>query len=178
MTRVLALIAVGVLALALSNVTSADTRLEVGRSIVLSDQVPDGGLSAKIKIVRLGNGALVVAYGDAGTTELVYDVKARAERPARDIFVRACMSNASDCSDPASWSTPHNISKTASQSSSSTEWKGPDAGRMPFYGDSDKPNIFSNGPAVVVTWADKLCDPALQGSVTYVELEQREIPFS
>lgn len=159
-------------------VAEADTRLEVGPSIVLTDQEPDGELSAKIKIVRLGNGVLVVAYADAGTTELVYDVKARTERPARDVFVRRCNANTSDCSDLASWSIPLNISETASESSAATRWKGPDAGRLPFYGDSDKPNIYANGPAVVATWTDKLCDSDVQGSITYLELEQREIPYS
>ena len=169
------------LSLALSAFASgarADTELEVGPSIVLTNQVPDGELTAKTKLVRLGNGTLVVAYGDAGTTEHVYDVKARAERPARDIFATSCNANNSDCGQVANWSTPVNISGTASQTSATTAWKGPAEGPLPFYGDSDKPNIFSNGPAVVITWADKLCDAAVQGSVTYVELEQREIPYS
>lgn len=156
---------------------SADTRLEVGPSIVLTDQSPDGDLSAKIKIVRLGNGVLVVAYGDAGSEELVYDVKERRERPARDVFVRRCNTNKSDCSEISSWSTPINLSNTANQSSAATEWRGPDAGRLPYYGDSEKPNLFGNGSGVVVTWVDKLCDSSVQGSITYVELDQREIPF-
>jgi hypothetical protein len=155
----------------------ADTQLEVGPSVVLTDQSPDGDLSAKIKIVRLGNGVLVAAYGDAATEELVYDVKERIERPARDVFVRRCNANTSDCSEISSWSTPINLSNTASQSSAATEWRGPDAGRLPFYGDSEKPNLFGNGSGVVATWVDKLCDSSVQGSITYVELDQREIPF-
>ena len=178
MTRLSTIIAVSVALLAFAGAARADTELEVGPSTVLTTQVPDGDLSAKLKIVRLGNGTLVVSYGDAGTIEHVYDVKARTERPARDIFVTRCNSNASDCVDSASWSVPLNLSGTASQTSASTAWKGPGEGRLPFYGDSDKSNIFSNGPAVVITWTDKLCDPAVQGSVTYVELEQREIPYS
>jgi hypothetical protein len=162
----------------MAGIAAADTRLEVGSSIVLSDQEPDGDLAAKVKIVRLGNGVLVVAYADAGTTELVYDVKDRAERPARDVFVRRCNANTNDCSDITSWSPPLNIAETASQSSAATSWRGPDEGRLPFYGDSDKPNIFSHGPAVVVTWTDKLCDASVQGSISYLELDQREIPYS
>ncbi len=178
MEKLPTVVAVSVLAFSFANGASGDTHLDVGPSIVLSDQIPDGDLSAKIKIVRLGSGTLVVAYGDAGTEEHVYDVKAQTERPARDIFVRRCNSNSNDCSDPASWSTPVNIAGTANRTSATTAWKGPSDGRLPFYGDSDKPNVFSNGPAVVVTWADKLCDSDVQGSVTYVELEQREIPYS
>lgn len=178
MTQLVKLFVLGLLLLVFPGLARADTRLEVGASIVLTDQVPDGELAAKTKIVRLGNGILVVAYGDAATTELVYDVKARTERPARDIFVRRCNANTSDCSNLASWSTPLNISETARETSASTQWRGPDAGRLPFYGDSDKPNIFGNGPAVVATWTDKLCDSAVQGSIRYLELEQREIPYS
>ena len=178
MTQLVGLFALGLLLLVFPGSARADTRLEVGASIVLTDQVPDGELAAKTKIVRLGNGILVVAYGDAATAELVYDVKARTERPARDIFVRRCNANTSDCSNLASWSTPLNISETARETSASTQWRGPDAGRLPFYGDSDKPNIFGNGPAVVATWTDKLCDSAVQGSIRYLELEQREIPYS
>ena len=178
MIRLSTIIAVSLALLAFASEARAETEFEVGPSTVLTTQVPDGDLSAKIKIVRLGNGTLVVSYGDAGTAEHVYDVKARTERPARDIFVTRCNANTSDCGDSASWSVPLNLSGTASQTSASTAWKGPAEGRLPFYGDSDKSNIFSNGPAVVITWTDKLCDPAVQGSVTYVELEQREIPYS
>jgi hypothetical protein len=142
---------------------------------VLTDQVPDfGDLTAKIKLVRLGSGWLVSTYGDAGTDELVYDVKAQAERQARDIFVTRCDANMSDCADVANWSPPKNVANTAGQTSASTAWRGPLQGALPFYGDSDKPNIFSNGPAVVITWADKLCDAESQGSVTYLELDERE----
>lgn len=180
MTQLTKLIGLSLLmsAFAFSSTASADTELDVGPSIVLTDQDPDGDLSAKIKIVRLGNGTLVVVYGDAGTTEHVYDVKAQTERPARDIFVTRCNANAIDCGDSANWVAPLNLSNTASQSSAATAWKGPAEGSLPFYGDSDKPNVFGKGAAVVVTWADKLCDSAAQGSVTYVELEEREIPYS
>ena len=117
MTKLLTVLGVSVLVFSFANGVRADTQLDVGPSIVLSDQMPDGDLSAKIKIVRLGNGTLVVAYGDAGTEEHVYDVKANTERPARDIFVRRCNSNSSDCSDLASWSAPINIAGTASRTS-------------------------------------------------------------
>ena len=178
MPRFFTVLFLGAIVFSYSNRATADTALDVGPSIVLTNQVPDGELTAKTKLVRLGNGTLVAAYGDAGTTENVYDVKAQAERPARDIFTTSCNANNSDCGQVSNWSTPVNISGTASETSATTAWKGPAEGPLPFYGDSDKPNIFSNGPAVVITWADKLCDAAVQGSVTYVELEQREMPYS
>ena len=144
MIRVSTIIALSLALSAFASGARADTELEVGPSIVLTNQVPDGELTAKTKLVRLGNGTLVVAYGDAGTTENVYDVKARAERPARDIFTTSCNANNSDCGQVSNWSTPVNISGTASQTSATTAWKGPAEGPLPFYGDSDKPNIFSN----------------------------------
>jgi hypothetical protein len=158
MTKVLTVLSVSVLVFSFANGGSGDTQLDVGASVVLSDQMPDGDLSAKIQIVRLGNGTLVVAYGDAGTEEHVYDVKANTEPPAREIFVRRCNSNSNDCSDPASWSAPLNIAGTASRTSATAASKGPSEGRLPFCGDSDKPNVFSNGQAVLVTWADKFRD--------------------
>jgi hypothetical protein len=93
MIRVSTIIALSLALSAFASGARADTELEVGPSIVLTNQVPDGELTAKTKLVRLGNGTLVVAYGDAGTTENVYDVKARAERPARDIFTTSCNAN-------------------------------------------------------------------------------------
>ena len=86
MSRLSASIALGLLVLGGANVAEGQTFLEVQPSIVLTNQDPDGDLAAKIKIVRLGNGTLVVTYADAGTTELVYDVKTQTERPARDIL--------------------------------------------------------------------------------------------
>ncbi len=180
MTKFAALFIAGFVTFGVAQVAQADTQLDVGPAIVLTDdQDPDfGDLTAKIKFVRLGGGWLVSAYGDAGSDEPIYDVKAQAERKARDIYVRRCNANMGDCGDTANWSAPINIANTASQTSASTAWKGPAEGELPYYGDSDKPNIFSNGPAVVITWADKLCDPATQGSATYLELEEREIPYS
>ena len=178
MTPLVKMVGALVLVFVVAHTTRAQTKLEVGPSVLLSDQALDRNLSAKVKIVRLGNGTLVVAYADAGTAEHVYDVKAQSERPARDIFVTRCNANANDCVIAANWSAPSNLSETASQTSAATAWRGPAEGRLPFYGDSDKPNVFSNGSAVVITWADKLCDSAVQGSVTYVELDQREIPYS
>ncbi|MGD8607252.1 MAG: choice-of-anchor O protein [Myxococcales bacterium] len=161
-----------------ASVAGADTALEVGEAIVLTDQLPDGDLAEKIKLVRLGNGTLVVVYGDAVNDNQVYDLQSDIERPARDIFTRRCNHKTSDCTDAASWSPAINVSNTAGQSSAMTAWKGPSSGLLPFYGDSDKPSMFSHGSAVAITWVDKLCDPGVQGSVVYAERQQREIPYS
>jgi len=147
------------------------------------DQTPDLDNTAKAKLVRLSNGSpthgrLISVFADAwgdGANPMghtVYDVKADLERPARDIYIRY-----SD-DDGVTWSAAVNISNTASLTSIQTEWQGNGTGVSDFHGDSDKPNVFNNGNNVVVSWGDKFCDPAVQGSITYAERNLREIPFS
>ncbi|MCM0613760.1 hypothetical protein KFJ24_14840 [Marinobacter sediminum] len=155
---------------------TAATGLSFGDSVQLS---ANGGAS-KTKLVRMTNERLVAVYGDYLNPEgnTVYDVKAQAERPARDIFARSCDT---DCDQVANWSGPVNISGTASQSSIQTDWTGDsdnESTRTDFYGDSDKPNIFSSGSRIVVSWVDKYCDGESQRTVSYQTLENREIPFS
>lgn len=181
-------------ALMLSTAAYALTQLESSPAFELSDQTPDFNLAFKPKLVRLSNGWLVSVYGDAveeDMTHLVYDPKGDVLRQARDIFARRCDSVNTDCSDPANWSPPVNISNTALLSSISTDWDGDlDASndRKPYYGDSDKPNIFSAGGRVAVSWVDKYCpdgdlstpaiEPTVQRTVTYLEREFVEVPFS
>lgn len=163
-------------ALALPTAASAQTVLEVGSSIDLSTQTPDYDLAAKAKIVRMGNGTLVVVYADAAADELVYDVKGQAERRVRDIFARRCNPNSVDCADEANWSAPLNLSNTAGSTSISTAWRGPGSD-LPFYGDSQKPTVFNNGPALVVTWVDAYCEGGVQGTIGYGDRDNREVPF-
>ena len=153
------------------------TGLVPSDAIELSTQTPDRNSASKIKIVRMGNGTLVVVYADGGSDELVYDTKGDSERVAHDMFVTTCNPNMVDCSDAASWSPRVNISNTASQSSISSAWRGPDAGELPYYGDSGKPQVFNNGPALVVTWKDAYCPGGDQRTVTYLERDERVIPF-
>ena len=163
--------------------------LKLAPAITLSDQTHDFDRAAKSRLVRLANGTLVAAYCDAvadDPAKYVYDLKADVERPARDIFVRTCDSAGADCADPRNWTAPVNISKTAAQSSIDTDWTGDTDGsaeRTPFHGDSGKPNIFGSGDRVVVTWVDKYCpgdggQPTAQRTVTYLERNEREVPFS
>lgn len=166
----------------------ATTQLStIGDSIVLSDgsgeQTPDLNSATKTKLVRLSNGGgthgrLITVFGDAWGDEAfpeghsIYDVKAQSERAARDIYARY-----SD-DDGVTWSNTINLSNTAAFTSSTTQWQGEDVAVSPYYGDSDKPNIFNAGNSVVVSWVDKYCDAAAQGTVTYVERDMREIPYS
>lgn len=167
---------------------SAQTVLApIGAPIVLSDgageQPANLNDTSKTKLVRLTNGGptdgrLVTVFSDAWASEeypeghRVYDVKADRERPARDIYARYSDDNG------LTWSETVNLSRTAAHSSLSTLWQGEDSSVQPFYGDSDKPNIFNSGTMIVVSWVDKYCDGGNQGAVSYVEREMREIPYS
>ncbi|BCN94143.1 hypothetical protein THMIRHAM_19280 [Thiomicrorhabdus immobilis] len=147
-----------------------------------NDQSPDLGMAFKAKLVRLGNGMLISAFGDGvDASKVVYDLKSDEERPARDIFVRTCASATVDCGSEANWSAPVNVSNTVTQTSISTDWDGESVDgttRKPYWGDSDKPNIANGGGNLMLTWVDKYCDGGNQRTVTYVTRDNREIPFS
>ncbi|MCU0924459.1 MAG: choice-of-anchor O protein [Hydrogenophaga sp.] len=174
--------------------------------------VSTGGSGHKPKIQRAGaDGTLVMAYGDTFTgAQTVYDTKAQAERLARDIFVRTCKPTpATDtttspritCDAESEWSAPINVSNSANKYSVQTAWRGGDpvTGRLPFYGDIDKPNIKTSGPVMVLTWTSKYCPdsdvsdgvaPVADGSVAnyfpnpsqrairYLDRGSRIVPFS
>ena len=164
-------------------VEQANTQMHFGETQNLSSkQVPDLGLAFKAKLVRLGNGMLISAFGDGvDASKVVYDLKGDNERPARDIFVRTCASASVDCGVESNWSDPVNVSNTAVQTSISTDWDGASVDgttRKAYWGDSDKPNIANGGGNLMLTWVDKFCDSGSQRTVTYVTRDNREIPFS
>ena len=136
-------------------------------------------LANKTKLVRLTSGLLISVYGDA-QGPLVYDTKSDAVRSARDIFVRTCHTATKDCSAEVNWTAPVNISNTATQTSILTDWsEAPGViGATPFYGDSDKPNIFNSGNFAVVTWVDKFCPGGKQRMIKYNERDEITVPFS
>lgn len=148
----------------------------------------DGTAGDKPKIQRASDGTLVVAYGDApDSNRKVYDVKANAERPARDIFVKTCKPDATKtCNAAADWSAAVNVSQSSAKSSISTQWGGAsNPAPMPFPGDIDKPNIKTSGPVMVLTWVSKYCTNAdgstpstTQRAIRYLERDSRVIPFS
>lgn len=145
------------------------------------ERLSDNGSANKTKLIRMGSGWLISPYGDAVGPE-VYDTKADGIRPARDIFVRVChpANNTSQCSAELDWSQPINISNTANLTSISTDWnEDPEViGATPFYGDSDKPNIFVSGKFAVITWVDKYCPGGKQRMISYDEREGLAVPFS
>jgi hypothetical protein len=178
------------------------TQIQLKPEITLSE----GGNGHKPKIQRASDGTLVSAFGDspAGVGD-VYDTKADAERPARDIYVKYCKPGTTrpdtairTCDDPADWTkattasgTDGNVSNQATKWSMTSDWKGTLGDPAPYLGDTDKPNIKTSGPVMVLTWVGKYCpngdlqavdaDGDLnlnQRAVRYLERDSRVIPFS
>jgi MYXO-CTERM domain-containing protein len=155
----------------------AATQITVQTPFALSD----GASGDKPKIQRLGDGTLVVAYGDspvgAGT---VYDIKAAEERTARDVFIKTCKPDATrTCNTLADWSPAINVSQSAFQRSTGVfDWRGTLGAPSAYSGDIDKPNIKTSGPMMVLTWVGKYCPGGAQRAILYPERDSRVIPFS
>ena len=154
-------------------------------AIQITVQAPfalSGGTSAdKPKIQRLGDGTLVVAYGNSPAgAATVYDIKADAERTARDIFVKTCKPGASKtCNNAADWSPATNVSNSALQQSSGVfDWRGLLGEPSTYPGDIDKPTIKPAGPILVLTWISKYCPGGAQRAILYPDRDSRAIPFS
>lgn len=155
--------------------------------VLSSDGVISGtGSASKVKLIGMGNGLMVSVYGDSlAESSDVYDLKEDGVRKARDIFVRTCMPSAlnNQCAAQEDWSEPVNISNTALQTSASSRWQRDENGILlndpaPFFGDSEKPNIYNAGSFAVVTWIDKYCPGGEQRIVSYYERNGLSVPFS
>ncbi len=147
------------------------------------ETLSEKSLANKTKLVRMGSGWLVSVYGDATVeSQTVYDTKADDVRDSRDIFVRVChpAHNDSQCSLASDWSVPLNISNTAHLFSIATGWNETYGVEypIPFYGDSEKPNIFVAGNFAVVTWVSKYCPGGKQRMISYTAREGLSVPFS
>jgi len=143
-----------------------ETNLSSGTGAPTAENAANKG-----KILRLIDGTLVAAYGDA------VDSNAKSWNyngdiySARDVFVTFSKD------DGATWSTPLNVSNTASQTDTGVfydpDGNGADGAGglapMNYYGDSDKPNIFApgNGNNIMVSWPDKHCPSGVQGVAEY-----------
>ncbi len=147
------------------------------------EMLSENSLANKTKLVRMGSGWLVSTYGDVTDgSQTVYDTKADDVRLSRDIFVRVChpANNSSQCSLADDWSAPLNISNTAHLFSIATGWNEGIGVEypVPFYGDSEKPNIFVAGNFAVVTWVGKYCPGDKQRMISYTAREGLSVPFS
>lgn len=166
------------LGLALGGVTASadDGVLVPGDQITLSTNL--GGNAIKSKLVRTvypeGDGfahVLICVYADSvGPDVWTYD---GTTFPAQDVFATR------STDEGLTWSTPVNISNTALLSSMSADHDGdPDTPPIPYHGDSEKPNVFSNGRNIVVTWVDRFAPDGVQRSVVYPEFGLIEVPYA
>lgn len=171
--------------------------LSFGAGLVLSpdDTVAGaafpGGAASKGKLLRLTktpmathDGRLVMVYADANNLDYVWTPKSGLHHP-KDIFARF-----SD-DQGATWSNPVNLSNTARHWSALTDWDGDNFDEI-AWGDSEKPNVFSSGDVVVVSWVDTYMPlpgwtwgehnvNPVQGTVHYPDIDvypnQREVPY-
>ena len=121
--------------------------------------------------MRLTDGTLVAVYADAVDSNFKAWDYAGNVYSARDVFVTWSKD------DGETWTTPLNVSNTASQTDAGAfydpDGNGADGSGgidpINFYGDSDKPNVFApgNGNNIMVTWPDKYCPSGVQGVVEY-----------
>ena len=148
--------------------------------------ITNDGHAFKTKLVRLGDGTLITAFGE-GVGPDVYDLKKDGVRKARDIFVRSCKPSDAptnkQCSLESAWSPAVNVSNHANLSTINTRWTelpeggiDPEAAPTPFYGDAGKPNIFNAGKFATVSWVSKYC-PAMEGDADGIS-DQRMISYN
>ncbi|MFI4897663.1 MAG: choice-of-anchor O protein [Phycisphaerales bacterium JB059] len=139
----------------------------------------DGENAAKGKLVRLefpdGAGGyesvLVSVYGDAQGPE-VWNYRGELHE-ARDIFATRSTDNG------VTWSQPVNISNTASFASITADHDGELlTPNLPYFGDSEKPNIINNGKNILVTWVDRFVPTPEQRTVIYPEFDLIEVPYA
>ncbi len=200
-------------AVAVVGVAYAATVITLDNEISLSD----GGNGHKPKLSRTADGTLVSVFGDSRTdiafnestgTGYYYDPKADTYSKARELVVKWCNPNTTDCNTPTHWTaaTTHAYNEdgtaTGTQrtdgfltyathlSSVSTAWKGGDpvADQLPVPGNAEKPNIKQSGSVMVVTWISQYCPdgdlrtPGVQGSaqrsIRYLERGSKVVPFA
>ncbi len=166
----------GVVAIVAATAVHAVDSIELDEPMTISTTF--GGNAAKGKIDRLvypsGKGfekVLLVVYADAAGPDVwSFD---GGMHPANDIYV------VRSTDDGATWSEPFNLSGTANLSSMDADDDGlPETPPVPYWGHSQKPNLFSNGKNVVVSWVDHYVPTDVQRSVRYPEFGLIEVPYA
>lgn len=169
-------IAPGMFALLATSIAFAQIEIELDEPITVSTTF--GGNAAKGKIDRLvypaGDGfekVLLVVYADAAGPDVwSFD---GGLHPANDIYVVRSTDGG------ATWSKPLNLSGTANLSSMDADHDGLlETPPVPYWGHSQKPNLFSNGKNVVVSWVDHYVPTDVQRSVRYPQFGLIEVPYA
>lgn len=156
--------------------TAGLEELELDEAMTVSTTF--GGSASKGKLVRLvypqGEGfekVLVVVYADAAGGE-VWDFKGEP-MPANDIFAVRSTDGG------ATWSEPVNLSGTAGEFSAECDHDGlEETPPRPYWGHSQKPNIFSLGKNVLVSWVDHYAPTGVQRTVRYPDVGLVEVPYA
>lgn len=151
----------------------AYTELEIAESAINLTPA-EGSYADKARVLDLPDGTLVVFWhAQSGTRGQAWDLFGTGFAP-RDIFARASVDGG------ATWGGTVNISDTSGITDPSVLYDsvGDGSGIANFYGDSDKPTVFSNGSNVVVIWNDAWCGPGEHGPARYeVTAGQLEVPY-
>jgi uncharacterized repeat protein (TIGR01451 family) len=133
-----------------------------------------GSTADKARLLRLKDGTLIVAWHegmDAAHEAWSLD---GVEHAPRDIFIVASPDGG------MSWTTPLNVSNTASLTDPSVFYdrNGDGTGLANYPGDSGKATVFASGKNLVITWNDTYCGDGLHGPAEYKgALGMIEVPY-
>ena len=139
----------------------------------------DGESANKGKLVRLeypdGSGGfeevLVCVYGDAQGPD-VWNFRGDVFA-ARDIFATRSTDGG------ITWSQPVNLSNTANFASIMADHDGdPATLPVPYFGNSEKPNVINNSKNILVSWVDRFVPTPQQRTVVYPEYGLIEVPYA
>lgn len=136
---------------------------------------PAAGTTAnKARLLRLTDGTLIVAWHEGVDTAYgAWSLDGVVYAP-RDIFVVASSDGG------GSWSSPLNVSNTASMTDPSVFYDraGDGTGLTNYPGDSDKATLFASGKNLVITWNDTYCGDGIHGPARYKgPLGLIEVPY-
>jgi uncharacterized repeat protein (TIGR01451 family) len=136
---------------------------------------PAAGTTAnKARLLRLTDGTLIVAWHEGVDTAYeAWSLDGVVYAP-RDIFIIASSDSG------ASWSSPLNVSNTASLTDASVFYDraGDGTGLANYPGDSGKATIFASGKNLVITWNDTYCGDGPHGPARYQgSLGMIEVPY-
>lgn len=131
-------------------------------------------VSNKARLLRLSNGTLIAAWQEGvGEPGGAWGPDGIPFAP-RDILMRT------SADDGKSWSTPINVSNTATLTDAAVFYDrtGDGTGLAAFFGDSGKPSLIAAGSDLALIWNDAYCGEGVHGPARYpVEAGEIEVPY-